>query len=80
MPTETRTIVQFETKQPPYEAWRESEKWWVETTKYYGALKPYISKGPRWILVADFPSAQAAARFTGMLGRAESRVTLAHTT
>jgi hypothetical protein len=66
MPTEKRTVVEFEAKQPPYEAWHETEKWWVETAKYFGALKPHVHKGTRWILVADFPSAEAAARFTGM--------------
>ena len=79
MPRERRAIVEIQTKVPPDDAWLESEQWWVETTKYCGALKPYVSKGPRSVLVADFPNAQAAARFTSMLYRAEMRILDART-
>jgi hypothetical protein len=69
-----RAVVEIHAKVPPDDAWQESENWWVETTKYYGAKNPYVFKGPSWVLVADFPDAEAAARFTGMLSRAAKRV------
>ena len=69
-----RAVIEINAKVPPDDAWQESENWWVETTKYYGAKNPYVFKRPRWVLVADFPDAAAAARFTGMLSRAEKRV------
>jgi len=68
-----KAIVEIVTKAPPEESWEESETWWLETTKYYGAMNSYIFKGPRWVLTAAFPNSAAAARFTGILDRAEKR-------
>jgi hypothetical protein len=73
MRDQKRAVIEIEAKVPPDEAWEESETWWIETTKYYGAMNPYIFKGPRWVLTADFPNQAAAARFAGMLFRAEKR-------
>jgi len=70
---EKGSVLEIEAKVPPDEAWEESETWWIETTKYYGAKKSYVFKGTRWILTADFPNEAAAARFAGMLFRAEKR-------
>jgi hypothetical protein len=68
-----RTVLEIEARVPPDEIWEESETWWIETTRYYGAVKSYIFKGPRWVLTADFPNSNSAARFAGMLFRAEKR-------
>lgn len=74
MREERIAVVEIETKVPPDEIWDESEQWWVETTKYYGAKNPRIFKGTRWVMVADFPNSAAAARFTSVLYRAEKRI------
>ncbi len=66
-----RAIVEIEAKIPPEEAWEASETWWIETSKYYGAGQPRVFKGYRWVLIADFPNAAAAARFTYILNKAE---------
>lgn len=67
------SVVEIEAQVPPDEAWEESETWWMETTRYYGAKNSYVCKGPRWVLTAHFPNPNAAARFAGMLFRAERR-------
>jgi len=66
-------VIEIEAQVPPDEAWEESEAWWMETTKYYGAKSSYITKGRQWVLTAAFRDANAAARFAGMLFRAEKR-------
>ena len=75
-----RTVLEIEAQVPPDEMWAESEAWWVETTRYYGAMKSYVFKGKRWVLTADFPNQAAAARFAGMLFRAEKRASGARPT